>query len=66
MCVALHTLCGSNCFLLCSPRVLYLVSEDITCRRESRPQAEFSTDVSMLLISRFVKVLCVTTSQCYV
>jgi hypothetical protein len=57
MCVALHTLCGSNCILLCSPRVLYWVSEDITCRRESRPRAEFSTGVSMLLIVSFCQSL---------
>ena len=57
MCVALHTLCDSNCILLCSPPVLYWVSEDITCRRESRPRAEFSTGVSMLLIVSFCQSL---------
>jgi hypothetical protein len=57
MCVALHTLCGSNCILLCSPRVLYWVSEDITCRRESRSRTEFTTGVSILLIVWFCQSL---------
>jgi len=57
LCVAFHALCGSNCILLFSPRVLYSVSEDNTCRRGTRPRAEFTTGVSILLIVSFCQSL---------